>query len=109
MLLRLFKVSTDNKDRRGRAQTLRAGRQTGVCGGQSARVAAPAVLSLWSDLCFPAYNTPQSSSHFLPESLESALETLAEQSIQQRIDVRVQQHQPVREGNSRGWHKGGLA
>lgn len=79
-------------------------------GGQGAGVAGPAVLPLRPRLLSPpAHHAPQARSYFLPQSLESALEALAEQSVQQRVDVRVQQHQPVREGDRRGWDEAGLA
>lgn len=115
MLVRVtFEVRANGKNRGAILRvvtcwTLRAWRRTRLGGGQSAGVAAPAVFTLRSHLPSPAHHTPQTGSHFLPQSLKSALETFAKQSVEQRIDVRVQQHQPVGEGNSRCWDEGGLA
>ena len=78
-------------------------------GGQGAGVAGPAVLPLGPRLLPPAHHAPQARSYFLPQALQGALETLAEQRVQQRVDVRVQQHQPVREGDRRGRDEVGLA
>jgi len=78
-------------------------------GGQSAGATAPAVFSPCSDHPFPAHHAPQTRSYFLLQTLKSALEAFAQQGVQQRVDVRVQQHQPVRKGHSRGGDEAGLA
>ena len=107
----MFEVRADRKDGGGilgdiTGWALRAGGGADGDGVQRAGVATPVVVS---DLPCLAHHTSQTCSYFLPESLKGPLETFAEQSIQKRIDVRVQQHQPVGKGNSRGRDKAGLA
>lgn len=78
-------------------------------GGPGAGAAVTATAAPSSDPNFPAQRASQAGSYFLRQTLKGALETLAEQRVKQRVDVRVQQHQPVREGHGGVGHESGSA
>ena len=78
-------------------------------GGTVARCSLRAGTTLPSAFPFPSspYQASQPGLDLLLQAPKCALEALAEQGVEQGVDVRVQQHQPIREGNGRGRDQAG--